>query len=69
MFNCEDINKIENISLKKLLQLRCNRIDDNFKIVKEENNKFFIICFILLLLFLIFFIKSQFFKKEKIQDD
>lgn len=69
MFNCKDINEIENISLKKLLQLRCNRIDDNFKIVKEENNKFFIICFILSLLFLIFFIKSQFFKKEKIQDD
>jgi hypothetical protein len=31
MFNCNDISKIKNDSLKKLMELRCDRLDEGGK--------------------------------------
>ena len=60
MFNCEDINKITNISLRKLLNLRCNRINKKSlftykNIIKEKkinNHNVVLLIFILLLVVL-----------------
>lgn len=68
MFNCDDINDVKNSSLKKLLNLRCNRITDfnNFKFKNKNNhNNFVIILAIIVFLLFILLIKTQVFQVKK----
>ena len=58
MFDCKDIDKIDNISLKKLLNLRCDRIANNktLKIKNFKKNNYINVKLILLFLLIVFII-------------
>lgn len=64
MFNCKDFKSIDNPSLKKLLSLRCNRIE-NF-VREEKNNKINYKLIILIILLLVIIIKLMCKKNKKI---
>lgn len=67
MFDCKDIDKIDNISLKKLLNLRCDRIINTKTIKFKKNNYINIKLFLLFLLvvFIIYIFKNKNKKQRK----
>ena len=68
MFDCNNLEDIKNESLKKLLNLRCNRISLKDKI-KERNNLFsqknYLILLILFFIFIYFLFRKHIFIKKK----
>jgi hypothetical protein len=62
MFNCDDIKNIQNISLKKLMELRCNRIEINENIIIKNNYNNYKVLLIILIIIFIFINNKLFFK-------
>jgi len=67
MFNCQNLDTIENPSLKKLLSLRCNRLGFNDKkILQNKENLILFKIFCLLVIFYILYLVYKGKKKTKI---
>lgn len=62
MFNCYDIQNIQNISLKKLMELRCDRIEENENIIIKNNYNNYKVLLIILIIIFIFINNKLFFK-------
>jgi hypothetical protein len=62
MFDYKDIENIDNFSLKRLLELRCDRVDCD-ELIKESYNFFYYIIFLVSLF--IFYKIRHFRSKDK----